>query len=174
MDLYFTQLYDQLPYVYNSLYMNSKTADGTTFTDVTEESGCRIWDSYICTAADYDNDGDLDLVVGGKTVSTQGAPHFIRFFRNNNGNKKNWMEVKLQGKHCNRSAIGARVTINYGKETQIREIATATSNTSYNPFTAHFGLGDIKKIDSLEIRWPCGKVKKLQSPAINKIHSIDE
>jgi len=174
MDLYFTQLYDQLPYAYNYLYQNKKTDEGTTLTDITEDAGVRIWDSYICTAADYDNDGDLDLVVGGKVVPDEKAPHFIRFFRNEVGNKKNWIEVKLQGKHCNRSAIGAKVTVNYGKETQIREIGTATSNTSYNPFTAHFGLGDIKKIDSLEIRWPCGKVKKIQNPAINKIHSIDE
>jgi hypothetical protein len=175
LDLYFTQFYDQLPYAYNYLYLNNKSAEGeTTFTDVTENAGCRIWDSCICTAADYDNDGDLDMITGGKVVSDQGAPHFIRFFRNNDGNKKNWIEVKLQGKHCNRTAIGARITITYGKETQIREIGTATSNTSYNPFVAHFGLGETKKVDSLEIRWPCGKTKKVQGPAINKILEYSE
>jgi hypothetical protein len=177
IDIYFTQIYDELAYAYSYLYRNEKT-DEVKFRDIASSAGVRVWHTYIVTTADFDNDGDMDLVTGGKIVADKGAQMVLRFFRNDSDNagknKNNWLEIKLKSKHCNRFGVGARITLHYGAEIQIREIETAISNTSYGPYVSHFGLGKTKTIDKLEIRWPCGKTQTVSRPAINKILTIEE
>lgn len=189
VDLYFTQIYDVLPYAFSWLYHNEKPArtdagpggkEQVEFRDIAEDAGVRVWHTYISTPIDFDNDGDMDLITGGKTVPDKGAPLYLRFFRNDTNSpgrtdsNHNWLEVALKCKHCNRFGLGARITIYYNDQIQIREIGTAMSNTSYGPYVAHFGLGKTKKIDKMEVRWPCGRIKKISWPKINKIHIIEE
>lgn len=181
LDLCLTQTYDELPYAFSRLFSNGNGKE-VYFDELTDQAGAKVWDTYICTPVDYDNDGDVDLITGGKAAGDKGAPNCLRFFRNDAGNlsaqaqagKNNWLQVKLSGKHCNKSGIGARVTVYCGKETQMREIGVTACTTSYAPYLAYFGLGNIKQVDKLEIRWPCGKVQKLDKPAVNKALVIEE
>jgi len=173
LDLFITQIYDELPYAFSRLFRNGNGKE-VYFDELTNQAGARIWDTYICTPVDYDNDGDVDLITGGKVVSDKGAPNCLRLFKNDCNNKNSWLQVKLKGNHCNKFGIGARIILSAGTETQMREIGITTCSTSYAPYLAYFGIGNIKQIDKLEVRWPCGKVQKMDKPAANKLLLIEE
>jgi len=74
--------------------------------------------------------------------------------RNDGGNINNWIKVKLIGTKCNRTAIGARVRVVTGKHSQMDEVHSGTSVMSQSDLRLHFGVGQAKKIDSLEVKWP--------------------
>ncbi len=112
--------------------------------------------------ADYDNDGDLDVYL-----SNQGQDSVL--YRNDIGNRNNWLQVELTGTHCNRNAIGARVTVVCGTLSQIREVNGGNGNHSQCPYRMHFGLGRHEKIDSIEIRWPTGYVERFKDIAVNQM-----
>ncbi len=96
LDIYFTSTYkDKKSYLY-------KGRGNGTFTDITWLAGVRVDDGWGNAFADYDNDGDLDLAVGGGEG--------LRLFRND-GNENHWLHVKVVGHESNHAAIGARVTI---------------------------------------------------------------
>ena len=101
---------------------------------------------------DFDRDGDLDVYL-----SCQGQESV--FWRNDLGPRKQWLEVDLQGTHCNRSAIGARLTLTCGGQKLLREVNGGNGDHSQNPLRQHFGLGQAKLIERLEIRWPNGFVE---------------
>ena len=65
----------------------------------------------------------------------------------------NYLNVRLVGVKSNRSALGARVTLEAGGRRQVREVSGG-SNFGCTPFEQHFGLGTLAKVDALEIRWP--------------------
>jgi hypothetical protein len=161
LDLYLTHIYD-LPYAWSRFYHNESTEDGVKFRDIAQETKTRVRDTYSCSVVDYNNDGKLDLIAKGK------------FFRNETANNNKWLEVKLIGTHCNKLGMGARITIYYGKQLQMREVTASMGAFTQTPLVAHFGLGQTNKIDRMEIRWPCGKVQKLDKPAINKLISVEE
>jgi enediyne biosynthesis protein E4 len=100
-------------------------------------------------AFDYDGDGDLDLFV----ANNQQAP---RLYRNEGGNRQNFLDVVMHGIPPNTQAIGARLVLTAGGRTQIREIAAGTNFVSQNPAVAHFGLGAAQTVESLRVIWPAG------------------
>jgi hypothetical protein len=116
---------------------------------------------------DYDNDGDLDVLVNNLD-----APPTL--LRNDGGNRNRWLIVHCLGKQSNRSAIGTRLVLRSAKLEQIREIKSGGSYASHNDVRVHFGLGSIERIDELEIRWPSGKVEKRQNVKPNQILVIEE
>jgi enediyne biosynthesis protein E4 len=116
---------------------------------------------------DYDNDGDLDVLVNNLD-----APPTL--LRNDGGNRNRWLIVHCLGKQSNRSAVGTRLVLRSAKLEQIREIKSGGSYASHNDMRAHFGLGSIEQIDELEIRWPSGKVEKRQNVKPNQILVIEE
>jgi hypothetical protein len=126
---------------------------------------------------DYDNDGFLDLFVGGLhgDVNTQ-APGYNLLYHNN-GNSNAWLEVKLVGTVANRSAIGAKVrayaTIGGKAFWQLREIQ---DGGSYNcpPLVAHFGLGNATNVDTLRIEWPSHQVQEIHNVAPRQIVTLTE
>ncbi|MGB9460631.1 MAG: ASPIC/UnbV domain-containing protein, partial [Candidatus Acidiferrum sp.] len=81
---------------------------------------------------------------------------------------------KLVGTKSNRAAIGARVTIHAGGVRQMAEVRGGGSYLSQNDLRLHFGLGKAAKIESMEIRWPSGKVETLANVAADKIYTIVE
>ena len=83
---------------------------------------------------DYDNDGDLDILV----VNLNEPPSLLR---NDLGGDHHWLKVRLVGENSNRSAIGARVTALYGDRRQTQEVAAQASFLSHNDRRLHFGLG---------------------------------
>ncbi|MEO9474379.1 MAG: VCBS repeat-containing protein [Cyclobacteriaceae bacterium] len=97
--------------------------------------------------ADFDNDGDLDLVV-----SNVNAPVFI--FENNTDTSANYLKVVLMGNDRNKSAIGANVTLKAGTKTFYLEQSVTRGFQSSIDSRLNFGLGDIVEIDSIIVCWP--------------------
>jgi hypothetical protein len=96
---------------------------------------------------DYDNDGDVDVLV----LNMNDPPSLLR---NDGGNKNNWITLKLIGSTCNRTAIGTRVRVVTGSHSQIDEVHSGGSVMSQSDLRLHFGLGPAKTVDSIEVRWP--------------------
>ncbi|HTG60273.1 MAG TPA: ASPIC/UnbV domain-containing protein, partial [Terriglobia bacterium] len=66
----------------------------------------------------------------------------------------NWVKIKLVGTKCNRTAIGTRVKVTVGKHTQMDEVHTGYSVMSQSDLRLHFGLGQAKTVDVIEVIWP--------------------
>ncbi len=156
------QVTDVLTYAQrNQLFHNN--GDGT-FTEVSFKSGPYFRREGVSRGAifgDYDNDGDTDIVV---TQSNQPA----ELLRNDGGNRRNWVRIKLVGTASNRDGIGARVTVTAGAKSQMQEVRTGLSYLSSNDPREIFGLGDHTRIDRLEIRWPSGIVQVLENLEVNR------
>jgi hypothetical protein len=80
----------------------------------------------------------------------------------------------LTGTHSNRSAIGARVKLTAGGRAQYGEVRSGGSYLSQNDLRLHFGLGEARIVDSIEILWPGGKRQTLEKQAVNRILAIRE
>ena len=138
-----------------------------TFKDVTAETAISQTDGWGSGWCDYDNDGNLDIATGGGWTSS------VKLFRNT-GNKLPYLKVKVVGKHCNRSGIGARIKVTAGELVQIREIAGARGTGSQDSLIAFFGLANHKGAVDVEVRFPCGKTKTIKSQSTNKMITVSE
>ena len=119
-----------------------------------------------CAFGDFDNDGDIDMVV----VNLNEPPSLLRNDLTGGGH---WLKVKLVGVRSNRSAIGARVTAHYGGKKQAQEVLSQASFYSANDLRLHFGLGDASQAD-LEIRWPNGGRERVEKVAADRLVVIRE
>jgi hypothetical protein len=115
---------------------------------------------------DIDNDGRLDIV---QTNANQ-APIV---YRNVSENIGNWVELKLIGTKSNRDGVGARVQLQAGGLTQIRELDGGNGYAGQSMHRIHFGIGTANKVDALRIRWPSGLVEQFNVP-INAVTSLLE
>jgi len=141
------------------------------FRDVSAQMGPGITEKFSSRGAafgDYDNDGDIDVLV----LNMNDPPSLLR---NDGGNKNNWIKIKLLGTKCNRTAIGARVRVVTGKHAQMDEVHTGTSVMSQSDLRLHFGLGQAKTVDLIEVKWPTTwKVEKFTNIPANQILTIKE
>ncbi len=140
-----------------------------TFTDVSRQSGPGILQercSRGLAIGDIDNDGDVDAVV----VNMDGTPSILR---NDGGNARNWLVIKLNGTASNRMGLGSRIEASTGSLKQIAEASTAGSIFSASDSRVHFGLGSATEAD-LDIRWPSGKHQILKAVPANRIIEVDE
>ena len=119
-----------------------------------------------CAFGDFDNDGDVDILV----VNVNEPPSLLR---NDVTGDHHWLKVKLEGVKSNRSAIGARVTVRYGRRMQAQEVLAQSSYLSVNDRRLHFGLGDSTRAD-VDVRWPSGVVEKLTGLEVDRLISIKE
>ncbi len=119
-----------------------------------------------CAFGDFDNDGDLDILV----LNLDEPPSLLR---NDLPAGNNWLKVKLEGVKSNRSAIGARVIASYGGKRQAQTVLSQSSYYSVNDLRLHFGLGQAKTA-GLEIRWPNGGVEKVDAVESNRLVYIKE
>jgi len=94
--------------------------------------------------------------------------------RNDSRSKNNWLKIKCIGTKSNRSAIGARVRVVTGKHSQINEVMSGSSFMSQNDLRLHFGLGQAKQADSVEIRWPLGLVESFKNIQGNQLLILQE
>ena len=134
---------------HDQLFLNNR--DGT-FTDVSAASGLTTFSAGVgrgSAAADYDNDGDVDLFVSNNNQ----RPHLLR---NDGGNRANWISVEVEGTRSNRSGIGTRVTVFSAGLRQMAEVRGGSSYLSHNDLRLHFGLGRRTEVDRILIRWPSG------------------
>lgn len=108
---------------------------------------------FGAVAADYDNDGDLDLYTPGATTTKA-------LLRNDLINGNHWAEFTLAGTASNRSAIGARIrikaTIGGSPTWMTREVSAQNTFNGHNELRVHFGLGNATIIDSVQVEWPSG------------------
>ena len=134
----------------NLLFRN--LGDGT-FANVTSETdGLALKKVSRGTAiGDYDNDGDLDILV----TNCNQRPDLLQ---NAVGNQNNWIQVQVVGQKSNRSGIGARIKVVTGTHVQYREVQSGGSYLSFHDLRAHFGVGKAEQIDLLEIRWTNGHI----------------
>lgn len=119
-----------------------------------------------CAFGDFDNDGDIDILV----VNLNEPPSLLRNDIEGGGN---WLKVKLIGTVSNRSAIGARVMCVYGSRRQAQEVMSQSSYYSCNDPRLHFGLGN-EKSASLRIRWPLGTTQVLNDVSANQVLTVRE
>jgi hypothetical protein len=147
-----------------------RNRDGARFDDVTAGSGpgaSQPRSSRGAAFGDYDNDGDVDVVVN----NVHDAPDLFRLETDPAGQ---WVAVKLVGTRSNRSAIGARVRCTAGGATQTGEVRGGGSYISQNDLRVHFGLGPAGKVDRLEVRWPSGGEEEWLDLPARKIHTLTE
>lgn len=157
----------------NKLFVNN--GDGT-FTDVSNVAGVNDYHRGRGMAyADYDKDGDLDVVVivqdgtpnaGAKTVLYQNQ------LNPNGSDNKNWAQVTLQGTTINRDAMGAMVELTVNGEKLIQEVHGQGSHCSQHSLTLHFGLGSNTTIDELKVIWSATDTQTFSNLDANTRYSL--
>jgi len=124
------------------------------FDDVSLEVGLDLEeDNKGCAKADFDHDGDIDLLI--VTNDSVGGLDRTVLMRNEGGNAFNWGQFVLQGETSNFQGIGARIWLYANGRTFLREIDSGGgSYLSHHSKVVHFGLDDISEIDSVIVDWP--------------------
>ena len=148
------------------LYRNLRNGK---FEELIEEAGPGVsacHSSRGCAAGDFDNDGDLDLLI----MNMNEPPSLLR---NDTKSANHWLKVKLIGTKSNRSAIGSRVTAEYGGHKQLQELTAQSSFYSVNDCRLHFGLG-ISSTADLTVRWTNGRVDTFPRVAADQFIVIQE
>jgi hypothetical protein len=138
-------------YAYKTPRVVFRALAGGRFEELIEEAGPGVSAAHSsrgCTFGDFDNDGDVDVLV-----MNMNEP--VSLLRNDLGGSHHWLKVKLDGTKSNRSAIGARVTVRYEGKAQVQEVLSQASFVSVNDKRLHFGLGGAAAAD-IEVRWPSG------------------
>jgi enediyne biosynthesis protein E4 len=139
------------------------------FEELIEEAGPGVAAAHTsrgCAFGDFDNDGDMDVVV----INMNEPPSLLKNDVTGGGH---WLKVLLVGVQSNRSAIGARVTARYGGRTQAQEVMAQASFYSANDRRLHFGLGAASAAD-LAIRWPTGATETVPNVAADQLVVIRE
>ncbi len=139
------------------------------FADVSMDAGPGILETAPgrgCAAGDFDNDGDIDVVVN----CVNDVPQLLRCDSTLNNR---WIKIKCIGTKSNRSGIGARVYCAAGARRQMDEVRSGGSYISQNDLRVHFGLAQADKAD-IEVHWPSGIVDKLPGLACNRIYTVLE
>jgi hypothetical protein len=142
--------------------------DGT-FARMGDEAGSAINARHVsrgCAFGDFDNDGDLDMVI----MNQHEPPSLLR---NDAPRENHWLKVRLEGTKSNRSAIGALVLARYGGKLQAQGVLSQASYVSSNDPRLHFGLGAETSAD-IEVHWPSGAVEKYPKQAANRLVTILE
>ncbi len=145
---------------------------------------------------DFDNDGDLDAVVN----CVNAVPQLLRC---DSTLKRSWVKIRLVGTKSNRTGIGWRIKVvaatgttlgnreqgigNNGAAgasglttkagptlTQIEEVRSCNGYYSASDLRIHFGLGEAKTVDLVEIKWPSGAVDSLKDLDVNRLYVVEE
>lgn len=149
------------------LYHNQRNG---RFADITEKVGGALLEPTAGRGAafgDYDNDGDLDVVI-----SAVNAPPVLMRLADRSEN--NWIAVRVEGVKSNRSGLGARVRVVAGERTQFDDVRSGGSYYSQNDPRVHFGLGRAEKVSLLEVVWPGGAVDRLKDLPVNQLIHVRE
>ncbi|HIO82322.1 TPA: CRTAC1 family protein, partial [Candidatus Poribacteria bacterium] len=143
---------------------------GKKYVDISVRSGLGRMSNKVSRGtvfSDYDNDGDIDIFINNSNQSAN-------LLRNKNGNKNNWITIKVLGTQSNRSGIGTRIKVTVDNLSQTKEVRSGSSYLSQNDLRLLFGLGGYKKVDHIEVRWPSGLKQKFLDIEANQILTITE
>jgi hypothetical protein len=128
-----------------------------TFVDVARTAGDYFREKYVgrgATYADFDNDGDLDLLV----INLNDRP---RLLRNDTDTSNHWLIVDARLPGGKSSAVGARITVTTKQLTQVHDAIPVVGYLSQGDGRSHFGLGDATQADVVTVRWPDGTSTQL-------------
>jgi len=161
--------YAEPKYLYRNLHNGQ-------FEDVTAQGGPGVNEAVPargCAFGDYDNDGDIDVVVN----CINSRPQLLRC---DSTTGRNWIKIRTVGTKSNRTGIGARIAVttqasSAGKPfVQIDEVRSGGSYYSQSDLRIHFGLDHAIKADTVEIWWPSGAKDKLTDLPANRLYVIQE
>lgn len=143
----------------NGTYKNVSPVSGQVFNKDFPARGLSV--------GDYDNDGDIDVLI----INNGEAPVLLR---NEGGNQNNWIGLNLVATRSNPAAVGAIITWDIGG-VKYRRLKTAGGSylSSHDPREI-LGIGRATKVDSVEIKWPSGRVDKLINPPVKKYLKVVE
>jgi hypothetical protein len=144
--------------------------DGEGGFDTLPDAGEPITTSRVhrgVATADYDGDGDVDLLV----MNWKEEPDLIR---TESPSGRHWIRIRLRGRDelGNVFGIGARVTVEAGGKKQVREIRSGGSYCSQSDLAATFGLWDVDRIDSVRVRWPQGLTNEWKNLPVDREHVL--
>ncbi len=154
------------------LYQNLR--DGT-FAEIASEASAALLERRVSRGVafgDFDEDGAVDLIVN----ELDGAPMLLRneLMTSSSKDSANWVQLKLVGVKTNRNAVGAKVKLTAGKLTLVDEVRSGDSYLSHSDWRLHFGLGQVRTVEQVEIQWPNGGIEKLKTLPINQTLVITE
>jgi hypothetical protein len=156
--------YAQTPHLFRNV-------DGKRFDEVTAQSGAALQRPMVARGAayaDYDNDGDLDVLV----TTNGGPPHLLR---NDGGNNNHVLRVRTVGTISNRDGIGARVEISGpGGRRPWQLVKTGSSYASQSELPVTFGLGTSVNVESVRVTWPSGRVDEARGIKADQTVTIKE
>ncbi len=157
------------------LYRNLRNGQ---FEDVTSQGGPGVNQNATARGTafgDFDNDGDLDIVVN----CVNSLPQLLRCDSTSEAPARNWIKIRTVGTKSNRTGIGSRISVTTQASPdakpfiQIDEVRSGGSYFSQNDLRVHFGLDHATKAD-VEIRWPSGTNDKLHDLIANHLYVIQE
>jgi hypothetical protein len=140
------------------------------FDDVSAQSGpgaSAPHSSRGVAFGDYDNDGDLDVLV----MNMNERPSLLR---NDYAGGNAWLALRLEGRRSNRAGIGATVVVTAGGRRQARAVLSQSSYYSHDDLRLHFGLGAARAAELVEVRWPSGAVDLLDDVAAGRLRTLRE
>ena len=151
----------------NLLYRNNQDL---TFGTVSEGSPLSSMEpGYGTVTLDFNNDGKMDIYLANY-VGEVGN----QLFRNDSPTDHNWVKIKAEGTESNKSAIGARITIETAGQKWTDEIVGTSGYATQNSFTLHFGMGQNNIIEKMTIRWPNGLEEVYENLKVNTTYSLVE
>ena len=138
------------------------------FSDVAQVVGVTdVYDGRAVALVDLGNRGVLDVLV-----ANQRGPLLV--YRNTVQSGRHWIDFQLAGSVSNRSAIGARVELQWNNKVQVQEVSGGSGFSAQNQRRLHFGLGSASSVDRVVIHWPSGQTETLDHPEVDRLHQITE
>lgn len=153
---------------FNTVFHNSGKSG--KWTALTKEAGLTAAPGARhrgCALGDLNGDGRVDVVA---TALSAGAEIWMNDSKNNN----HWLDIALRGTKSNRDGIGATIKVVTKNETQFNHMTTSVCYASSSDGPVHFGLGPDKVADTIEIRWPSGRIQVLQQVSGDRILQVIE